>query len=986
MTNFISLDPAQGCHPLLPSAKVSDVVTYATLLPVSVPQAAGRPLAEIPFAMLLPKAFADIEVSSGRQRDGLQKIAGLKTPLLTTGWTVDPEAVGTEPRTAVVGSVGNLLLTRTVDLNGETVAVEVDAGAAHALAEGLPTRLRLRGSDGGEVREVLVEPDLGLPDGDYVVFMDREGQDHLFANRSVMVARAGRKMVSLTAGQIDVLLGTGEVETVFAANDDARLRVVLLPPGATGPAPQLVFRGDPTAFPAGGGGLLLNMAERVELRMGSSSSAMTAAPGGFGVRSSGGFLGGVAVGGSSFVLRPGSAVPATGAGQPPPPPPARSGVMPPPVLPSFPIVLYVPYRQEWALHGYARGDLLNTLSLAPQEETTIEVFSWERRRREAEETSGTESEATLEGTTHTKDTTEVINEARRENGWKLDAGLDVTIPSSPVGGSVDFGVKDELTTTAKTTATQISEATLKAATKVKATRQTKVVESSEFGTETKVIRRLRNPNLGRTLNLDIFEVVAGYNVSTSVDLRGVRLAVLAPMHDFLAPIIDRGPQQYLALLTFQDVIEPAVPPRMKAGFSAARTLLANQRLCEIKCKPACSCETVPPPPVNGAGTAGGAQTQEASLLAEIADAVQRAKRAIGLIAGAGVATLGQTIKRNLEGWLQVPPDRPTEQEFEAARSEVRRYLYRRLVMNGPAARFWSEAQAFAGAGTGETAARQIVAARAVQGADALNAAAAFVTLQARVVAEVVDIIGSGWPLVLLDMPTRLGFEDAGLETALEQMQRALAALDELRKPAPEKEPAKGEGGEPDPTDAVKAAAEDQGYAPRDIAAATIDFDLLVAHLSNNANAFRSRLWRSIDPADRLRFLSAYGSLGGRTTGRILGFMGTSVVLELNLEADAKLQEMFAATVSRNGDLVEVKESFDAILPTPGIALESRLGSCDALEPFLTESRAIELDRLRHVAGQQALEVERMKARISERLLDDPKPSGPMIITERTPTP
>jgi hypothetical protein len=982
MSNFVSLDPAAGCHPVLPAHKAADVVTFATLLPVAIPKGSAREGAELPLLKLLPRAMEDIEVASGRQRDEIRRLAGVNKPMLTPEWEVEPDSVATEPRKAVIGSVGTLLLSRVVEVDGEPRPVDVDAAAARALAEGRPTRLRLRGGAPDEVREVLVEPDLGLPDGDYVIFLDGDGQDELFTKRSVMVARAGRKEVALNGDEIDLLLRTGEAVTRFADNDEATLRMVLQPPGATGPVPQFVFRADPAVLPASGGEIELNLADRVELRMGSTSSAM------MGTSISGGFISG----GRAFVPQAGAVAVPSGQGvgaASPPPPPARSGTLPPPpALPGFPVVLYVPYRQQWLLQGYARGDLLNTLSLAPQEETTIEVFSWERRRREEEESTGTENESSLEGTLHNKDTTEVVDEARRENGWKLDAGLEVSIPSSPVNGSIDFGVKDELTTTAKTTATQIAEATLKAATKVKATRQTKVVETSEFGTETKVIRRLRNPNAGRTLNLDIFEVVAGYNVTTTVDRPGVRLAVLVPMHDFLAPIINRSPTQYLALLSFRDVIEPAVPPSMRAGFAAARMLLAYHRQCELMCKPSCSCESSPTPPQDpGANRAGGTQGREASLLAEIADTVQRARRAIEMIARAGVATLGLVIKRNLEGWLQDPPDRPTEQEFAAARSEVRRYLFRRFVMNGPAARFWSEAQALLAAGDGEAAARQIIAARSVQGVDALNAATTFVTLQARVVAEAIDIIGSGWPLVLADMATRLGFEDAGMESALEQMQRALVSLDELRNPPPAKDQGKAEEKDrPDPIDAVKTAQEKEGFSVRELAAATIDFDILIAHLSNNANAFRTRLWQSIDPADRLRILAIYGSLPGRTTGRILGFSGTSVVLELNLAGDAKLQELFASAVISNGGLAEVNESFDAVLPTPGVALESRLGSCDALEPFLTESRTIELDRLRQVAGQQALEVERMKARISEKLLDDPKPAGPVLITERTPSP
>ena len=39
------------------------------------------------------------------------------------------------------------------------------------------------------------------------------------------------------------------------------------------------------------------------------------------------------------------------------------------LYPAFQFVLYLPYRQTWELLGYSRGELLNSISLGPQEET-----------------------------------------------------------------------------------------------------------------------------------------------------------------------------------------------------------------------------------------------------------------------------------------------------------------------------------------------------------------------------------------------------------------------------------------------------------------------------------------------------------------------------------------------------------------------------------------------------------------------------------------
>jgi hypothetical protein len=410
---------------------------------------------------------------------------------------------------------------------------------------------------------------------------------------------------------------------------------------------------------------------------------------------------------------------------------------------------------------------------------------------------------------------------------------------------------------------------------------------------------------------------------------------------------------------------------MKAGFAGARKLLADARHCERKCAPPCSCEPklqMNPPPTGGLPP----QTREASLLAELAAAMTQAQNAVDQIAAAGHRNLNQTLERGLFG-----SPKPSAAQYEAGEAEVRRYLYRRVVLTGPAARFWAEAQRFARSAATEALARQIVSARQVQGTDVLNTVAAFILRGPRIAAEVAEILIAGSVLVPAHMTLKLGFEDAGLETALNQMERVLKDLDALRTPPPAKE----DGGKTDedtdggPAGTVKQTAEDEGFTVRDLAAASIDVDVLISHLAINANSFRTRMWQSVDAADRLRFLAAYGQLGALTTGRILGFSGTSAVLELNIEGDAHLRKLMESSITANADLIELSAAFDAVLPTPGVTLEARLGACDALEPYLVESRNIELVRLRHVAEQAGLESQRMKERIAAKLLDDPKPAG-----------
>jgi hypothetical protein len=52
-----------------------------------------------------------------------------------------------------------------------------------------------------------------------------------------------------------------------------------------------------------------------------------------------------------------------------------------------------------------------------------------------------------------------------------------------------------------------------------------------------------------------------------------------------------------------------------------------------------------------------------------------------------------------------------------------------------------------------------------------------------------------------------------------------------------------------------------------------------------------------------------------------------------------------------------------LLPTPGMAIESRLGKCSGCEDYLERSRAIELRRLSAVADKEEHEAARLKARL-----------------------
>jgi hypothetical protein len=943
---FDALDPSVACHPILPANVPIDLVRYSSVVPVTIVKNGKSEPLHFPTNVVIPNIFANVNLRNGAHAAAVQKSLR-QVEGFSVQWAEAKVLTRTTPSVARIGSLSELLASGSLKLGDIEVKASLSKSALLSLAQGFPARIQVRDQGSDDLTEITVEPDYPLSGGDYQVSLDDSGQTDLLQSGTVQVAQVGRKRIRLNTEAIQQLISAGEASVAFEENSDARLTIYSASSADTS------FAGRVTSSTVNGYDLRrlpLNVADTYAMHSTKIRSSM-------------------AWGGPSVTT--------TGA-----PPSSGSSTAVQVVLPEFPMVLYIPYLQEWTLDGYARGALLNTLSLAPQEETTIEVMSYQRRKRESEASTAFESESMLESSVNNKDTTEVIDEAKRESGWKFDASATVSVPGVPIGGSINFGIKDELVKSSKSTVGQIVDATSKASNRIKATRQTKVTETEESGTENKVVRRLRNPNLGMTLNLDAFEVVAHYSVATHVEMEEVRLAVLVEMYDFLAPMLTPGKGQKESLLAFESVLEPYLPSKLRAGFSAAHMLLANERLCTFHCMPACDCSAAS----GQTGTAPVATTPEQQNQLRLVEAIGNVRDAINTINSAGVENLGRTIKQHWDNLLDQSMQPPASQ-WDAGRLEVKRYLYRRFALDGPAQRFWSQAKSFAQLSQpDEAAASRLIVARAVQGSDALNAIASFVTLQIRVVGELATIIGSGWPLVAPDMLLNgLGFDDAGLESALDALKTVLDDIAKSRQPPPS-DPNAGPKDVGAGQVADVAGKSDKPYADKDLAEASVDLDVMLLYMRNNANFFRGVLWRSINPADRLRFLGIYGRLQELTTGRILGFSGTAAVIEVDVSRDRDLENWFADNVQKNANLRELIQNFKTILPTPGVTLEARRGACDALEPYLTQSREHELHRVEAVAKQEWKEIERLDARIAANLLDDPKPAAPVVKVQSSTVP
>ena len=119
---------------------------------------------------------------------------------------------------------------------------------------------------------------------------------------------------------------------------------------------------------------------------------------------------------------------------------------------------------------------------------------------------------------------------------------------------------------------------------IKSSLQTKVTEAREFGTEERVTRRFQNPNLGRIMHFDCFEVLHQYEVSTEYDFKNARLCVLVPFMDFLRALEPAETKsRAAALLAMEGMLFDSVPERVRPGFDAARQYMAWDRICQFSC-------------------------------------------------------------------------------------------------------------------------------------------------------------------------------------------------------------------------------------------------------------------------------------------------------------------------------------------------------------------------------------------------------------------
>src|SRR5262249_35048798 len=149
---------------------------------------------------------------------------------------------------------------------------------------------------------------------------------------------------------------------------------------------------------------------------------------------------------------------------------------------------------------------------------------------------------------------------------------------------------------------------------------------------------------------------------------------------------------------------------------------------------------------------------------------------------------------------------------------------------------------------------------------------------------------------------------------------------------------------PQPQEAKPPRRSDaEEYSPEALAAASVSIDALVNFLLLNRSAYRALIFNTLSPVDRARYLGLLGNVGKYLQTTVLGFVGDSIAVEV----DPQKQEAFDKWLNEHLYKWDAPKTAPAkvALPVPGMTMQTRVEECDALEPYLTKSREIELKRL-----------------------------------------
>lgn len=513
----------QSCDPVLPAAAIVDVYRIAVILP------AKATLGDITSRLILrPNLILGPDPNRPRLSTLLDEQGGVRIDALADGEGDTLLA----PAVTVVADVDpfEVVATGSVEIDGEPLAVQLTPHITAALLSGRAARVSTRGE---APRQFLLQP-RDDDDAQHIPSTVPVANVAAFAADPALTDLRGQRVAfKFSATQLKHLVEYG------SASLQIKGKTVVV---CYSPCPDMAAQSSS------------QQASQIEdvTRKGSALTIGTV---------------NLQVADAS-----GDAISAAASTATPPPPASRPA-------PALSVALVALGEQRWTQLGHARGELVHSLVLAPLEETTLEVYSWDRRTVSQTEEDTAESESTLEASRNNRLTGDVMMEMSRNRDVTNSLGgtLSLSVPNVPVNVSLSASTNEatRLANSVKQSTQWVAETTLKTSARFKATRQVKVSQTSEFGTERRVTRRLRNPNTGHTLAIDAFELVAGYTVRTAFARSGVRLCALVPIAPATA-VFTRDEVRLHETTLRAHLLDPTLAD----AFASARFLAARSRYCD----------------------------------------------------------------------------------------------------------------------------------------------------------------------------------------------------------------------------------------------------------------------------------------------------------------------------------------------------------------------------------------------------------------------
>lgn len=574
------------------------------------------------------------------------------------------------------------------------------------------------------------------------------------------------------------------------------------------------------------------------------------------------------------------------------------------------------FEQVWEPKGYTRGELLNSISLAPGEQLTLEVHSWDKSTIKSEQELATESEFKVSENISERDVRTVARKV--SSGFNIGATIPIKGVPVKVGGNINANVDE--------TIEQTRERTVEASNSIKNTRRLRIEVAREVGREQKQTRVIANTNRCHALNCHYFEIMTNFLVTT-------RLVSLTPCLLLNNPKFKVTPAW---VLCHEHVLHAALLDKTYLpGFEAARTLETNGKYTALVEQE-----------MQEGGASNPVEDELKAHVESILKSFDKLKKPASSVKKASKSSECQLSKRygGRMAWALCVATK-------VSITTLRRLLYFALLNTsrkaiGALNKLESE----------KGLAPSIVLQNFFAAATPRDFQFSGPTAD---IANALDAIGI--PEKLVDALLKWGvlsyvdfaLDDAGLYN---DIRAAAEKIKSLMVTAGTESTVVKEG----------------GYSKMEVAQAEAVFGQLACHLEKNWVHYTQALMYAQDADQRFVDLQGYGAVAGILDNDLLGFLGHKAAYPINNIDAVKYWVDFRQLLN---DVQPTTPQPQLItLPTQGTVLETIVAECDACEDFIQKSRVFDLRTQEAKAKQEEAEARRRKMRLDNQPpdLSDPQ--------------